>query len=211
MIDFENLKREQEKLSKKIVLKDCIDKPRWIAGSDVVYTGKKVISVMVVFDYETFEKKESKYTVMDAKIPHYNEFAGFRQSAASVETYHKLEIDPDIIIVQGTGIIHPRGFGEACQLGLLLDKPTIGVSKNLLLGVEKDNYIISNNQKLGQVMYTKEHAKPIYISPGHRTTIESSVNFLEKFLNDKKMPLPVHEAHKVANKLKKKLKDPKDI
>lgn len=206
MADLDKLKKEQEKLAKRILLKNDIDNPRLIAGSDTLYTGKKVISVMIVFDYETMEKKEVKYTVMDAGMPHIKEYAGFRQAPAAVETYHKLDMDPDVIIVQGAGIIHPRRFGEASQLGLLVDKPTIGVSKEYIFGEEKDELIFDGNYKMGKVMVTKEHAKPIYISPGHRITLEKSVEIVKKFLGEKKLPIPIHEAHKYGNKIKKKFK-----
>lgn len=206
-MDAEKLKKEQEKLSKRVVLKNDVDTPKLIAGADTLYTGRKVISVMIVFDYESMEKKEAKYTVMDANIPHMKEYAGFRQAPAAVETYHKLEEDPDVLIVQGTGILHPRRFGEASQIGLQVDKPAIGVAKELICGELKDEYIYEGDVKLGKMMITKEHAKPIYISPGHRVTLEKSVEFVHKFLGEKKLPIPIHEAHKYGNKIKRKLKD----
>lgn len=203
----EKLKKEQEKLSKKLVLRNDFKEPRLIAGSDAVYTGNKVIYVMIVFDFDSLEKKEVKYTVMEAKMPHLKEFAGFRQAPAAVETYHKLETDPDIIMVGGAGIMHPRRLGEASQLGLLLDKPTIGVAKEQLFGNLEEDTVYDKEQQIAKMLITKEHAKPIYISPGHRINLERATEIASRMLGEKKLPIPVHEAHKYGNKIKKKIKE----
>ncbi len=208
MLDKVKLKKEQEKLSKKIVLKNDVDDYRVIAGCDAVYTGKKIIYVIVVFDRE-FNLKEKKYTVMDAKVPHFRNYVAYRECPAAVETYHKLEIDPDILMVTGEGIMHPRRIGTASHLGLLIDKPTIGVSKDLVYGEIDGEGIFDGGENVGKVLKTKEHAKPIYVSPGHRITIQRALEITTENMGDKKMPIPLHLAHKYANKIKKKIKEEK--
>lgn len=206
MIDEEKLKKEQQKLSKRIILKNDIDDYRHIAGCDAVYTGKKIIYVIVVFDKD-MNVKEKKYTIMNSKMPYMKNYVAYRECPAAVETYHKLEIDPDILMVVGAGIMHPRKIGMASHFGLLIDKPTIGVSKEIIHGEVEGDYIYEGNEKIAILMKTKEHAKPIYVSPGHRVSMERSLEIARENMGEKKLPIPLHETHKFANKIKKKIKE----
>ncbi len=207
MLEEERLKKEQKKLSKKIILKNDYEECSLIAGCDAVYTGKKIIYAMVVFDKD-MSVKEKKYTVMNVKFPHSENYLSYRECPAAVETYHRLEVEPDLLMVSGPGIMHPMTLGVATHLGILLDKPAFGVSKDINYGQVFDDYVYDSNKKIiGALLRTKEHAKPIYISPGHRITVRKSLELAKNTLSDKKFPIPIHEAHKFANKVKKNLKE----
>jgi len=104
----------------------------------------------------------------------------------------------------------PRRIGFASHVGLLLDTPTIGVAKKLLLGavgIFKDGVaeVTLNGELLGFAVYTKEHAKPVYVSPGHKVSFETALECFKKALKGHKLPEPLHLAHKNANKVKKRL------
>lgn len=208
MVDEEKLIKEQNKLAKRIVLKNDVDEYRLIAGCDAVYTGRKIIYAIIVFDTE-MNVKEKKYTVMNAQMPYMKDYVAYRDSPVAVETYHKLEIDPDVLMVVGAGIMHPRKIGMASHLGLLIDKPTLGVSKEVIHGEVEGDYIYGGNEKIGILMKTKEHAKPIYVSPGHRVSMQRALDIAKENMGDKKLPIPLHETHKFANKIKKKIKEEK--
>ncbi len=203
---MEKLKQEQLKLAKKLVLKDMFDDIAVIAGCDVCYTGKKMITVISVLDYEGLKLKESKYTITEPSFPYMPEFLSYREASAIISCYHELENDFDMIVLSGTGIHHPRGFGLASFIGLALDKPSIGVSKKLLWGELKDSTVYLKGKPVAKEIKTKDKAKPIYVSPGHKISLLSAVDVVKHCLKEHKLPEPMHEAHKLAAKLKRAIK-----
>lgn len=205
MVDLGKLKSEQIKLAKRILTKDDFDDIKYVAGCDAVYTKDKIIYAMVVFSFPDMEVKESKYSVMDVNIPPLADFFSFREAPAAVETYHKLEIDPDVLIVKGNGILHPRKIGVASHLGLMIDKPTIGVGKESANGDIEEDDVYLHKALVAKIMKTKDHANPIYISPGHKVALQSAMDIISKVSSDKKMPIPIHEARKYANRIKKRI------
>ncbi len=207
MIDTTKLKEEQLKLARKVVLKDGFEKISLIAGSDQAYYMDKIISAIAVLNYEDLKLVELKYTVQEVKFPYIPTYLSYRESPAIVETYHKLDNQPDIILVDGNGILHPRKIGLASHLGLLLDKPTIGVAKTLLLGEEKDGKIFVDGEPRAFVLKTKEFANPLFVSPGHMVSMKKSLNIVTHCLKGSKLPEPLKIAHNYANKIKRKLKE----
>lgn len=205
-MNIRELKKEQSRLAKKVVVKDDFDDIEYIGGCDQAFVGNKVISAVVVLKKDTLELVEKKYAVAEAPIQYIPGFLSYRESPAVVEAVAKLEQKPDIMIVDANGILHPRRIGMASHLGILLDMPTIGVAKKLLLGEEKDGKIIYEEEKRGAVLKTKEYAKPIYVSPGHRVSLRTALDIVKNCMVEKhKMPEPLHEAHKYSNKIKKRL------
>jgi len=205
---IEELKKEQNKLAKKIVLKKDFGKIKLIAGVDQTYVNKKIISAIVVLDYETMKIVEQKYAVLDEKFPYLSGFLVYREGPAIIEAFSKLENKPDILIIEASGALHPRRIGMTSHVGLLIDTSTIGITKSLLCGEIKENKIIFNNEILGEVLTTKEHGNPIYVSPGHKITLEKSVEIVKKLIvPPHKMPEPLHLAHRYSRRIKEKLQN----
>ena len=209
-MNVRDLKKEQIRLAKKVTIKDDFDQLEYIGGCDQAFIGNKVISAVVVLKKDTLEVVEKKYAVVEAPIQYIPGFLSYRESPAVVEAVAKLDQKPDVLIVDANGILHPRRIGMASHLGILLDMPTIGIAKKLMLGEEKDGKIIFEDEKRGAVLKTKEYAKPIYVSPGHRVSLRTALDIVKKSMVEKhKMPEPLHEAHKYSNKIKKRM-DEKD-
>jgi len=202
-MNIRDLKKEQIKLAKKVVVKDDFDELNYIGGCDQAYTDSKVISCVVILDYKTLEVVERKYAVADAPIQYIPGFLSYRDSPAVVEAMSKIEQKPDVLMVDANGILHPLRIGMASHLGILLDMPTIGVAKKLQLGEEKDGKVVVEGETRAAIMKTKEHAKPIYVSPGHRISLKTALEVVKKCMVEKhKLPEPLHEAHKYSNKVK---------
>lgn len=214
MLDLEKLKAEQEKLAKKIITHDVFeeDEIKTVAGIDQAYTSSnKVVSAIVVLDYNSLSHIESKYALKDVNFPYIPGFLSYRELPAIMEAYNLLETRPDMIMVDGNGILHPRRIGIASHIGILLDKVSIGVAKNLLLGEEKGEKVIIDKEVRGYKLMTKEHANPIYISPGHRISLQAAVKTARSMIiSPHKLPEPIHLAHKLANKVKNELR-PKEV
>jgi deoxyribonuclease V len=205
--ELDALKEEQLRLARKISLTDGFDKIDTIAGCDIAYTGNKIISCIVVCDFKTMDIREKKFLTGRARFPYIPGFLGYREAPMLVETYHNLELDPDILLVDGNGILHPRMIGVASHLGLLIDKPTIGVAKSLLCGEVRENSIYLGKEVIGRIIGTKEMANPIYVSPGHKVSFSSAIEIVKQCQKEHKLPEPLHQAHKFASKVRNKVKD----
>ncbi len=201
-----NLKEEQAKLAKKVIRTDDFESINTIAGCDISYSYDKAIYSICVMDYPSFELKEIKFKAAKPDFPYLPTYLGYRETPGLVELYSELETEPDLILVAGNGILHPRSLGLASHLGLLLDKPTIGVSKKQLCGEINGEEILKDKEIVGKIFHTKENAKNIFVSQGHRISLKTSIEIIKKCLTGHKMPEPLHQAHKYASKNKKKLK-----
>lgn len=206
MIDFDALKKEQLKLAEKVITTDSFENIKTVGGADQAYIGNKVISAIAVCDYKGLKLIEEKYAVVDAKIPYKSGFLFYRDGPAVMEAFNKLENKPDVLIVEANGILHPRRIGMASHVGILLDIATIGVTKNLMLGEVREKTIYVEKEARGYELITKEHARPIYISPGNKISLKTSLEVVKNSLRQPhKLPEPLHLARKYGNKIKKEL------
>tara|TARA_Y100000034_G_scaffold96601_1_gene117689 strand:- start:6 stop:683 length:678 start_codon:yes stop_codon:yes gene_type:complete len=208
--DVNKLKKEQLRLAKKIIVKDSFEDIKLVGGCDQAFIDNKIISMVVVFDMDG-KIIEKKHAVIDASIPFIPGFLAYREMPAILEAFNKLENKPDILMCDCNGILHPRKIGMASHVGLILEIPTIGIAKRKLIGiVDGNNKIMHEDQVLGMEVETKEHAKPVFVSPGHMVSMKTSVKFVKDWLKGHKTPEPLHVAHKFANGVKKKLKEERE-
>ena len=118
------------------------------------------------------------------------------------EAFSKLKNKPDVLLVDGNGVLHPLRCGLASHLGVELDQPTVGVAKTRLLGEEDEaGNIKVGSEIIGAEFKAKEHAKPIYVSVGHKVCLETAINIVQKTTKQPhKLPEPLHLAHRLADK-----------
>ena len=203
------LKDEQIRLAKKVVIKDDYSDLTTIGGCDQAFFENKIISSVVVLEYETLKLIEKKHAVSDLTMPYVPGFLSYRESPVIVEAFNKLKTRPDILMVDGNGILHQRRIGMASHLGLLLDQVTLGVAKSLLMGEIRDGKVYVNDEARAFEVKTKDFAKPVYISPGHRVCMKTSLEIFNHCMQDHKLPEPLRLAHKFANKIKNGMKEAK--
>jgi deoxyribonuclease V len=204
-MDTFKLKREQLKLAPKIKLQDSFSKVTLIAGIESIHFQNRIMASVVVCKFPSMEVIEKKTYVLDDPLPYRPGFQAYREMPAMIEAINLLDNDPDVLIILGNGIAHPRKIGLASHLGLSLNKPTIGVIEKLQYGKIVNGKIINNNEFVGFEVKTREHAKPIYISPGHQITLGSTINIIKESIRfPHKMPEPIHLAHKIGIKKTKK-------
>ncbi|MBM3199546.1 endonuclease V [Candidatus Woesearchaeota archaeon] len=215
-IDFNKLKETQKKIAETVVLKDSfkLESVSTIAGFDLAYHKKKVICAAVVLDLKTMKIIEKKRTVSEEKFPYIANFLMFREGPPIIGTYHELETKPDIIMIDGGGVLHPLKSGVATYVGVSLDKPSIGVTKKLLCGevyegkiyVEKDTIKGKVKDLRGERVETKIGSRPIFVSPGHKISITTSVKIVHMCLSgNHKLPEPLRLAHRYADDLRQEL------
>ncbi len=212
MIKVEKLKEEQLKLARKVSLKNSLKEAETIAGADCAFYSNKVVAAIVVCDNE-MRPIEKKYSVMDVKLPYMPGFLFYREGPAIADAYSKLDKKPDVLMTDGNGILHPLRIGIASQLGVMLDQATIGIAKNLLLGMrDEDGRILVGNEIRGIEVRTREHAKPLYISPGHKISMEKAEELVKSSMRlPHKLPEPLHLAHRYANKIKDEKQNPSQL
>lgn len=203
--DIKKLKKEQYKLSERVELKDSFSKIKYIAGAEVRGDEKQLYCSIVVLDMKNLELLESASVSASTHLPYIPGYLGFREGPAIVEAFNKLRTKPELLIIKGHGILHPRKLGLASHVGLLLDIPTIGVTNRLLVGEVSSGKVYVAKDFRGFELITKEHAKPIYVSPGHKITLGTSLKIIKDCLKGHKLPEPLQIAHRVLNKMKKEI------
>jgi deoxyribonuclease V len=211
-LEIERLKEEQRKLSRKLILKDDFSEPSTLAGCEIIFTKDEMIAVVVLLDYKTHALIDKKYFVTKPKIPYIPLFQSYREVPAVIEAVNLLSKKPDLIIYDGCGILHPIKMGCAAHLGLLLDTPTIGVSKKFGVGSLKEGIVYIDDERRAVEMRTKEHANPLYISPGHRISLKTAEEIVKGCLKGgSKLPEPLRIAHNFGVYLKKNRLHRQDI
>jgi deoxyribonuclease V len=183
------------------MLQDKFNSVKTIAGITCVATGEDLLASVVVCKVPSMEVKEVQIFLLHEPLPYKPGYVTYREMPAMIEAYNKLQEEPDLILVSGTGILHPRKFGLASHLGLSLNKSTIGVVDKLTLGkIEKGNVIVKG-EVLGFEVKTREYSKPIYVSPGHSIALGSVLRVIYNSIKfPHKMPEPIYLANKMARK-----------
>jgi deoxyribonuclease V len=204
MYDINELKSEQLKLAQKVIIGGWVKKIETIAGAEQIFVNGKILSGMVVCDYKSMKVIEKKHSLADAKIPYISGFLFYREGLAIIEAFNKLVHKPDVLIIKGNGILHPRRMGMASQIGILLDTSTIGVAKGLMTGKIIERTVYVDKEARGYELVTREHARPIYVSPGHKISLKKSLEAIKNTLRlPHKLPEPLHLARKYANGVRK--------
>ena len=201
------LKEDQLKLAKKVVVKDEFEKKEFIGGVDQAFLDNKVISAIVVCEFPSMKIIEKKHAIVEAAMPYIPGFLSFREAPAIIEAFNLLEQRPDILLVDGNGILHPRKIGLASHVGISLNVPTIGVAKNLLCGqIKPDKKITYQDDVIGMELVTREFAKPLYISPGHKVCLRTALKTVKECMREPhKLPEPLHHAHRYSKEVRREM------
>jgi len=191
----------QKKLSKRVKKTSFLpSRLKRIGGLDVAYFDDKAIGSCAIVDYETLRTLETITVLTKATTPYMPGFLAFREAPIMVETAKKLKLKPDVYLVDGQGIAHPRRFGLASHVGILLDSATIGVAKSRLYGEIKGGFLYGEEgDALGAVFATKMSGKMLYISIGHKISLEDALRIVSSCTINGS-PEPLRVAHELAAK-----------
>jgi deoxyribonuclease V len=213
-VSLEALAGEQRSLAGKVVLSDGFGDVRTIAGVDQAFFGDSVISALVVCSAGTLEPVAKAHCVMKADFPYIPGFLSFREAPSILGAWKSLRAKPDVLMVDGQGIAHPRGIGLASHVGVVLGVPTVGVAKSRLFGEFTPPSAVGmaerlaakgSGKQIGWVLKTKPGCRPLFISPGHKVSIGSSLSLVSRCLLKHKLPEPVRLAHNHAAEVKRSL------
>ncbi len=198
----------QQRLTAQVSKKSAVTTPRFIAGVDIS-AGKgagMAIGAVVVLQYPELRVVETKVARGKLDFPYIPGLLSFRESPLTLAACQKLTITPDLILVDGQGIAHPRRLGLASHLGLFLNTPTIGCAKSLLCGNhevpgnEPDSYteIVDRGEIIGAALRTKLRVKPVYVSIGHKVDLQTAIYWVMNCCRGYRLPEPTRLAHLAA-------------
>lgn len=203
-VDFKELKNVEKKILEGIKLEDNFSAAKTIGAFDIAYINHTYKCVAVVLNIETKEIIEETESEGEEVMPYSPNLTPFREGSAIVSTYRKIKNKPDILMVKGMGAVHSKRIGLANYVGVILNKPCIGVSKELAYGRLEEERIMFDGVLKGIAIKVKPYSNPVFVSPGHNISLNASVEITKKVIDEQyKMPLPLHLAHKHLNKLKK--------
>lgn len=187
--------------------------PRVVAGFDVAYDGDTAFGALVFVDVERLAVLESVTASAPAAIPYIPGLLAYRELPALRAAWARRPRDPEVLLFDGAGIMHPRRLGIASHAGVLLDVPTLGVTKSLLCGrvegrLEKTGDVApvrDGGDLLGHAFRSSPRAsKPVYVSPGHRVSHDGALALVQRLCTGKhKLPLPIAEADRLAGAAKR--------
>lgn len=202
--------RIQKNLAARVRLQDDFGKIQVIAGADVAFDESGGIAGVIVYRYPELTEVERVSARGRLRFPYVPGLLTFREGPILLKAFGKLKTKPDLILFDGQGIAHPRGFGLASHMGLLLDTPTIGCAKSLLCGDYREpgpnrgdrSPLVYRGRQVGVILRTRDRVKPIFVSPGHkvslRTAVKIALHCVEKF----RVPKPTREADLWVGQLK---------
>ena len=202
----------QKELAAKVRLESLPKVPALIGGCDVSMNrfAKEGFAGFVTLSYPELELLDHAVVKDTIPMPYIPGLLSFREIPMLLKAWEKLKTKPEVIIVDGIGIAHPRRFGLASHLGVLLDLPTVGCAKSVLTGIYKEpdnvpgsfSYLYDKYNRteiIGAALRTKVNVKPVFVSPGHRITLEEAIDLVRASVRRHRLPEETRFAHNTVN------------
>jgi deoxyribonuclease V len=199
----------QNQLRPYVCCCDRINTVSYVAGIDVGFEddGRITRAAVVVLEFPALALIESAIARRTTTFPYVPGLLSFRELPAVLDAMDKLTHIPDLLLCDGQGYAHPRRLGIACHLGLMLDLPAIGVGKSRLLGKHEEvaghkgawQPLLDKDEIIGAVVRTRTGVKPVYVSSGHRISLESAIAYVLACTTCYKLPETTRLAHSHAS------------
>lgn len=211
---LEEAQAAQKEMGEKVLAEDVINKPiNYIGGMDVSNTPfdpeERIFGAAIVLSYPFLSVVQTATQANRQTFPYIPGLLGFREVPTLIQAYQQLSLVPDITMVDGHGISHPRGLGVASHLGVLLDIPTIGVAKSILVGSPAGPLseeigsmvpLLWKGKEIAMMVRTKKRCSPLIISVGHKVSLPTATQLVLQCLTKYRLPEPTRCAHLAANK-----------
>lgn len=198
----------QNQLRYLVKIQDDYGQPKTIAGVDCSYDIKNNLSraYIIVMDFSSLHIIEEARAELPTEFPYIPGFLSFREIPVILEAMKKLKTQPDMLMVDGQGVAHPRRLGIAAHLGVLTDLPAFGVAKSRLCGKFEElpphkgatTKLNDKGEMIGYVLRSKERTNPLFISAGHKVSHETALNITIQSLRKHRLPEPTRIADKIS-------------
>lgn len=205
---------ELQKTLRTSVNTSPLDRPvETIAGADISFNkfSSIVYAGIVVLRLATLETIEEVGIISETRFPYVPGLLSFRESPSVLEAWSKLRTEPDAVMFDGQGIAHPRRVGIASHVGLLIDRPTFGCAKSVLVGKyeepppERGDWtpLVDKGETVGAALRTKTRVQPIFVSPGHLVDLAGAIDLTLRASGGYRQPEPTRRAHHLVNALRR--------
>ena len=201
----------QKQLANQVITKDELNQINFVAGVDVGFENNNQITraAVAVLSYPELQLIEHRIARRPTEFPYIPGLLSFREIPAVLDALNQLTQLPDLLLCDGQGFAHPRRFGIACHLGVITGLPSIGVGKTRLTGKhgtvpkEKGKWatLMDGDETIGAVLRTRQGVKPIYISSGHKISLNTSIHYVMGCITRYKLPETTRWAHRLASGL----------
>lgn len=198
----------QERLRGRVVTEDRLNVVRRVAGVDAHYGADSVWAAVAVMTFPDLCLVESALIHRPVAFPYVPGLLSFREAPAILEALYRLSEKPDLLLVDGQGLAHPRRFGLACHLGVLGDVPTIGVAKSRLVGTYREPAIergawsdlVDRGETIGAVLRTRRAVRPVFVSIGHRISLQTAIELVLRSTGRFRLPEPIRAADSLSRR-----------
>jgi deoxyribonuclease V len=204
----------QKQLAGKVRFKPLEKSSKLIAGLDCALSkdGQKIIACTVVVKPPGLELIETKTATQKVSFPYIPGLLSFREAPVCIAAVKKLKIEPDLFLIDGQGIAHPRRLGLAAHLGLFFDKPTVGCAKSRLTGTFEDpsgqkgshSQLKDKDEVIGAVVRTRTDVKCVFVSVGNKCTLNNAIKTTLACTTKYRLPEPTRLAHQLVSRLRLK-------
>jgi deoxyribonuclease V len=203
----------QQQLRSQVITQDQLPDPiTYVAGVDAGFEADGTVTraAVVVLSFPDLVPVEEALVRRPTSFPYVPGLLSFREVPAVLDALAQLQTDPDLILCDGQGIAHPRRLGIASHLGLLIDRPTIGVAKSRLVGThdpvpsEKGAWVplLDKGDRIGAVLRSRDNVNPLYISPGHRISLETAIDYTLRCTTRYRLPETTRLADRLSSSRK---------
>jgi deoxyribonuclease V len=203
----------QKSLRARVRLAPLKKRIETIAGADISFNkfSTTVYAGIVVLRLPQLEVVEEVGVVSETSFPYVPGLLSFRETPSVLEAWSKLKTEPDAVMFDGQGIAHPRRVGIASHVGLLIERPTLGCAKSVLVGkyqepeAERGHWteLIDKGEVVGAAVRTKNNVQPIFVSPGHLIDLEGAIRLTLESDGGYRQPEPTRRAHLLVNALRR--------
>ncbi|MEA5568692.1 MULTISPECIES: deoxyribonuclease V [unclassified Anabaena] len=200
----------QEELRNQVIVQDELPQQvKYVAGVDMGFEADGTISraAVAVLSFPELQVIETQLAYRPTTFPYIPGFLSFREIPAILDALEKIQTTPDIILCDGQGIAHPRRLGIASHLGVIINIPTIGVAKSLLIGKHEElpdtkgswQPLIHHGETIGAVLRTRAGVKPVYVSSGHKISLPTAIDYVLRCTPKYRLPETTRIADKLAS------------
>ncbi len=207
-VGLDEAKALQRELASKIVLEDQLGEVRYVAGVDMAINEGNGMAraAVVLLSYPDLVILEKHVYEEPLRMPYIPGLLSFRELPSVLGALQQLKQKPDLVMADGQGIAHPRRLGIAAHLGLWIETPTIGCAKSLFVGTYEPvgeevgdwSPLVDRHETIGAVLRTRAKVKPMFISPGHKISLASSIKYVLACGRGYRLPETTRQADKLS-------------
>lgn len=203
----------QQELREKVIIQPIDHQVNVIAGADISFNkfSPWVYAGIVLMSFPDLQPLGYSLVKKEVDFPYVPGYLAFREVPALLDAWQQLPVKPDVLVVDGHGIAHPRRLGIAAHFGVVAGTTALGCAKKVLCGkyeepgLAKGSFspLIHKEEIIGMALRTKDKVKPVFVSPGHQIDLQGAMRIINQCIGKYRLPEPTRRAHNAVNDFRK--------